>query len=249
MDVILGGEPGQSFDAIISRAKLGGDDWRGRVERLSMVSSIPGVRMFDPVQVWTNTSSKFLTTQRLAQAGLPVPATCSVSTLDEVRAAAEKWDDIIIKPSYGYRSKGLARVRDFDAQTAEIEPLLATYGTMLCMPFYPTQYGEYRVHVAGETVPIAIMKLPAAGDWRNRGEFGSSFERIDPPAELRELALRAARAMGLTLTSLDIMPTDDGYVILELNSIPGFLGYYGEQPHMATMNGVYDWVEKRLAED
>lgn len=244
MDVLLAGQPAASFDAIISRAKLYGEDWRDRVERLTMVSEVPGLRMFDPVEVWTSTYSKFLMLQRLARAGVPVPPCRSATTLDEVGAAFDEWQDVIIKPSYGYRSKGVERITDLTAQKDLVEDLLGDWGTMLCQPFYPTQFGEYRITVAGDTVPLCMLKLPPLGEWRHRTSQGASVERIEPPQELLDIALRAARAMGLTLSSLDVLPTENGYVVLEINCIPGFLHMYGEQTHRAILDGVYDWVER-----
>jgi ribosomal protein S6--L-glutamate ligase len=254
MDVVLGGHPGSSFDAIISRAKLFGDDWRDRgldwrdrVERLTMVSEIPGLHMFDSAEVWQQAYSKFLTMQKLAQAGLPVPPCRSATTPSEVELACQEWEDVIIKPSYGYRGKGVTRITDFSAQEAEIQDRLDEYGTMVCIPYYPTQWGEYRVMVAGEAVPEVSLKLPAVGQWRPHVSLGGSFERIDPPPGLAELALRAARVMGLTMTGLDILPTGNGFVILEANSVTGGLNVFGEETHRAIMDGVYDWVEKRVA--
>lgn len=254
MEVMLGKHSSRSFDAIISRAKLFGDDWRDRgldwrdrVERLTMVSETPGLHMFDPAEVWQCSYSKFLTMRKLALAGLPVPPCRSATTPSDVEIACHEWDDVIIKPSYGYRGKGVTRITDFSGQKSEIQDLLDEHGTLVCVPYYSTQWGEYRVIVAGETVPEVSLKLPAAGQWRPHVKLGGSFELIDPPPGLEELALRAARVMGLTLTGLDILPAADGFVILEANPVTGGLSVFGEEIHHAILDGVYDWVEKRAA--
>lgn len=41
------------------------------------------------------------------------------------------------------------------------------------------------------------------------------------------------------------MATDDGYVILEVNPVPGGLGVFGEEARRETLAGIYDWVEKQ----
>lgn len=253
VEVLLGGEPAESFDAVVSRANLYGewrsglyDGWPDRVERLSMVSNVPGLSVFDPVDVWFTGYSKFLTAQRLSAAGLPVPPTRSATAPSEVAAAYAAWGTTIVKPSFGLRAIDVERVTDPAAQDGMIADLLARYGTLLCTPFYPTQYGEYRITVAGEAAPISMLKLPAAGAWRVKTLEGASFEPVDPPAELLDLALRAARAMGMTLAGLDILPTDDGYVILEVNPVAGFLNIFGEGPRQQTFAAVYDWVEKHV---
>ncbi len=225
-EVLLAGDPAASFDAIISRANLYGD-WRGnrnegwpdRMERLTMLSNVPELSIFDPVDAWFTGYSKFLNAQRLAAAGLPIPLTRSATTLTEVAAAVEEWGIAIVKPSFGLRGIDVERITDMQAQSDTVRELLAAYGTLVCQAYHPTEYGEYRITVAGEVAPISMLKLPAAGSWRCKTLEGASFERFDPPADLMELAFRATRAMGLTLAGLDILPTKDGYVILEVNPI------------------------------
>jgi ribosomal protein S6--L-glutamate ligase len=251
--VLLGGEPAESFDAVICRANLYGDwhtrpftGWEERLERLESVSAVLGDRMFDPADVWFAGYSKFLTAQKLAAAGLPAPPTRSAGSMADVAAAVAHWGPTVVKPSFGLRAMDVERVTDpaDPAAVAMVERLLGSYGTLLCTPYYPTEYGEFRLTVAGEAMPIDMLKLPGYGSWRVKTLEGASFERLDAPAELADLALRAARAMGMTLAGLDILPTPDGYVILEVNPVAGFLNIFGDGPRQETYAGVYDWVEK-----
>jgi glutathione synthase/RimK-type ligase-like ATP-grasp enzyme len=251
--VLLGGEPAESFDAVICRANLYGDwhtrpftGWEERLERLQSVSAVLGGRMFDPADVWFAGYSKFLTAQRLAAAGIPVPPTRSARSLADVAAAVAEWGPTVVKPSFGLRAMDVERVNDpaDPADAAVVERLLGSYGALLCMPFYPTEFGEFRLTVAGEARPIDMLKLPAYGSWRVKTLEGASFERLDTPPELADLAVRAARAMGMTLAGLDILPTRDGYVVLEVNPVAGFLNIFGEGPRQEVFAAVYDWVEK-----
>jgi ribosomal protein S6--L-glutamate ligase len=251
--VLLGGEPASSFDAVICRANLYGDwhhrpftGWEERLERLQSVSAVLGPRMFDPADVWFAGYSKFLTAQKLAAAGLPAPPTRSATSMADVAAAVGEWGPTVVKPSFGLRAMDVERVTDpADPAAVElVERLLGSYGALLCTPYYPTEYGEFRITVAGEAHPIDMLKLPAYGSWRVKTLEGASFERLDTPPELADLALRAARAMGMTLAGLDILPTGDGYVVLEVNPVAGFLNIFGEGPRWEVYAGVYDWIEK-----
>jgi len=251
VEVLLAGDPARSFDAIISRANLYGewrtnryDGWPDRMERLKMLSNVPGLAMFDPADVWFTGYSKFLSAARLAAAGLPVPMIRSATTIDEVATAVDEWGAIVVKPSFGLRGIDVERVTDLAAQGDTVREFLARYGTLVCQPFHPTQYGEYRITVAGDVAPLVLLKLPPVGSWRVKTMEGASFERFDPPADLLDLAFRATRVMGLTLAGLDILPTDDGYVILEVNPNPGSLDMLGERTRREVLVGVYDWVEK-----
>ncbi|BCJ27222.1 ATP-grasp domain-containing protein [Actinocatenispora sera] len=246
-----------SYDAVISRANLIGDVWqddlaatagvfRDRTERLTMIGDVLGPRLFDPVDDWLCAESKFLMAQRLAAGGFPVPPFRSVSTVEDVAAALADWDDIILKPSYGLRGIDVERVTDLDADRSIVDSQLSRYGTVICQPFYPTQYGELRITVCGEVTPINMLKLPAAGSWRCKTLEGASWERFDAPDDLIDLAVRATRHQGLTWAGLDILPTADGYRILEVNTVPGFLTIFGDGPAAEGHAGVFDWIEKQI---
>ena len=205
-----------------------------------------GPRMFDPAEVWFAGYSKFLTAQKLAAAGLPAPPTRSATSMADVAAAVAEWGPTVVKPSFGLRAMDVERVTDpaDPAAVQLVERLLGSYGALLCTPYYPTEFGEFRITVAGEAHPIDMLKLPAYGSWRVKTLEGASFERLDTPPELAELALRATRAMGMTLAGLDILPTPDGYVVLEVNPVAGFLNIFGAGPQWEVYAGVYDWIEK-----
>ncbi|GAA3516499.1 ATP-grasp domain-containing protein [Actinocatenispora rupis] len=256
--VLLGGVDANRYDAVISRANLLGAGWkealprtagawRSRAERLSMVSAALGPRMFDPAEVWFRGCSKFLMAQSLAAGGFPVPPFRSASTVDDVSAALTEWGDVVVKPSYGLQGIDVERVTDLPAQRDLVHDLLVRYGTLICQPFHPTQYGEYRITVAGETTPINMLKLPPADTWRCKTTQGASFERFDAPDDLIDLAVRAARHMGATYAGLDILPTSDGYTILEVNPVPGFLGMFGEPSRSEGYAGIFDWIDTQLA--
>ncbi|WP_237318995.1 RimK family alpha-L-glutamate ligase [Streptomyces sp. JJ36] len=245
--VLVKGEPAESFDALINRSRVFGEGSQERVERLGMLSNVPGLRLFDPLDAWLTSCSKFRTAQALTAAGLPTPPVRSVSSLTEVEAACAEWGEVILKPSHGFAGTDVERIADFGAEKDLAEELLRRTPTLLCQPFYPTSGGEFRITVAGDATPINILKLPRPGTWRCKTLEGASFERLDAPAELTGLAVRAARAVGLSLAGLDILPHAGGYVVLEVNEVPGFLGILGAEQHRQVLDGVYTWVEKHTA--
>lgn len=249
VDVTIAGEPARAFDAFINRSRGFGPDGQERMERMRMLDNVPGVRLFSPADRCQIVNSKFLTAQRLAQVGLPTPPVRSVTSLPEVEAACAEWGDVILKPSYGYGGADVERIADFGADKHIAEKLLAQEPTLVCQPFYPTEGGEYRITVAGDVTPMNILKLPLPGTWRCKTMEGASFERFDAPDDLLDLSVRATRALGLTLAGIDILPHDGGYLILEVNEVPGFLSIMGSVEHRKILDGVYDWVEREVAQD
>jgi ribosomal protein S6--L-glutamate ligase len=254
LEVFLGAEPASRFDAVLSRANLYGewregdrlyDGWPDRLERLAMLGSVPGLAVFDPVDVWFRGYSKFLTAQCLSAAGLPAPPTRSARTVADVAAAVADWDVAVIKPSFGLRAMDVERIGDAEGQAEVITGMLSRYQTLVCTPFYPTQWGEYRVVVAGDSAPLTMLKLPAAGAWRVKTLEGASFERVEPPADLIELAIASARTMELTLAGLDVLPTAEGWVVLEVNPVAGFFDIFGKDLQREIHDATFAWVEER----
>jgi ribosomal protein S6--L-glutamate ligase len=246
-DVLLAGVPARSYDAVISRANLYGDDWQDRVERLTILSNVPGVRMFDPAEAWVSGYSKLQCAQRLAECGLPALPTRSATSMADIELACQEWGTIIVKPSFQFSGTDVERITDPAADRDLLLDLLSRYSTLACVPYWPTEYGEYRLTVAGDTSCVTTFKLPPVGVWRCKTKEGATFERVDAPPELVDIAFRATRALGLTLAGVDALPTDDGYAVLEVNPVPGYLDMLGEEARQETLTAIYDWVEKQLA--
>ncbi len=246
-DLLLAGAPARSFDAVISRANLYGDDWQDRVERLTILSNVPGVRVFDPAEAWVAGYSKLQCAQRLAACGLPALPTRSATSMADIELACQEWGTIIVKPSFQFSGTDVERITDPAADRDLLLDLLSRYSTLACVPYWPTEYGEYRLTVAGDTSCVTTFKLPPVGVWRCKTKEGATFERVDAPPELVDIAFRATRAMGLTLAGVDALPTDDGYAVLEVNPVPGYLDMLGEEARQETLTAMYDWVEKQLA--
>lgn len=243
-DVLLGGEEADSFDAVLSRARLYGDDWRERAEKLELVSSVQGLPVFDPCDIYVMGHSKFLMAQRLAAAGLPVPPIRTATCLDDVAQACEEWGKTILKPSFGYGGTDVERICDPQTDAEVAQTLIDRYGILVCQPWWPTKYGEFRLTIGGHATCEAMFKLPPVGSWKCKTMEGATFERIDPPADLAEIAFRAAEVLDFTLAGVDLLPTPDGYVILEVNPLPGLLNMLGDVSRHSLLMAVYDWIEQ-----
>jgi glutathione synthase/RimK-type ligase-like ATP-grasp enzyme len=74
-----------------------------------------------------------------------------------------------------------------------------------------------RVIVAGGSVVGAVRRIAAAGEWRTNVALGARRLRTVPPPEACSLALAAAEVIGGDLVGIDLLPTADGYVVIEAN--------------------------------
>lgn len=223
LDVLLYGERAEELDVIVSRVYLRRDRWQANTEKLFLLSNLEGVPMIDPAALFLRAKSKLLMMQMLNQAGLPVPPTTLCRSLEEIQHIQSIYGKIVLKPSYGYGGNDIERVtNDLDENKERIQELLACYHALLVQPFLPHPQGDMRVTVVGDEIGFSFRRIPQAGAWKANITQGALPAPYEPTEPVRELALKAARVMGITIAGLDIIEYEGDYVIMEINTVPGW---------------------------
>ena len=163
---------------------------------------------------------KYLSLAALARAGLRVPRTVVVQDAEAARAAfAALGSSCVAKPIFGSRGRGIALVSTATAAAAAV----SAGGLGYLQEFLPHAGWDVRVLVIGDQT-FAMRRIAAAGEWRTNISLGGRPEAFAPPTGWLELARRAAAAVGADVAGVDILPTDDGPVVLEVNAVPGWQG-------------------------
>lgn len=238
VQVLIGGEPADAFDLVLSRAQIRATHTQLDYERYALLCGVPGLTVIDPADTYLAAESKFLGLQRMASVGLPIAPTRSCCTLEEVRQAFDNWGQIVLKPSFGLGGVDVERVLDLDAERATVEKLLAAYGVLVCQPYYPHPEGDVRVTVVGELTPLVVSRVPGSASWKSNVNMGASARRIVPDPELLERSKQAARVMGVTIAGLDFLPTPSGYRIVEFNNTPSW-DFAEESDRRALTQSIY----------
>lgn len=185
-----------------------------------------GVRVLNAPSALLTAHDKLLTARALSRAGLPHPRTRLVLADEAVRTDGP----VVVKPRFG--SWG----RDVILCGSELE-LARTLETLGDRPWFVAQGAlvqdlvppcgfDLRVVVAGGTVVGAIQRRAAPGEWRTNVALGGTRKPVAPPAEARRLAVAAAAAAGADLVGVDLLPTEGGWVVLELNGAVDFTRAY-----------------------
>ena len=78
--------------------------------------------------------------------------------------------------------------------------------------------------MVGEKVVAAMMRKGKEGDFRSNLHRGGSAQAIKITTEERSTALRSANAMGLNVCGVDMLRSNNGPVVMEVNSSPGLEG-------------------------
>jgi ribosomal protein S6--L-glutamate ligase len=171
-----------------------------------------GARLLNPYLSCIATQNKIVAARVLRAAGVPIPrcwVTGDLALLEPV--VAER--PLIIKPYMGHRGAGIHVVRD----VYELAAVPTPAGPVLVQEHVEGSGEDLKVYVVGEEV-FAVRKPFSA----------SSFTRAGRPcevaSEVRDIALRCGRAMGLGLYGIDLIESEQGPVVVDLNYFPGYKG-------------------------
>jgi RimK family alpha-L-glutamate ligase len=170
-----------------------------------------------------------LTTARLfARAGVPHPRTALV--LPGQVPDPDFGAPYVVKPRFGSWGKDVVRCDSRRAlrrtiSTLERLPWFRSQGALV-QELIPNAGIDLRLVVAGGIVVGAVSRLSAPGEWRTNVALGGRRAPVVPPRKARELAVRAAEATGGELVGVDLLPTADGYVVLEVNGCVDFAHEY-----------------------
>lgn len=166
---------------------------------------------------------KFLTSARLAAAGLPVPPT---AVCQDAEAALEAFralgGDVVVKPIFGSEGRGLVRLGDPELAWRTFRTLERLQSVLYVQKFIAHPGWDLRVFVVGGRV-LTAMRRHARQDWRTNVAQGGRGEAVRLQADEEKLALAAAAAVDAPLAGVDLLrgPEDRCYV-LEVNAVPGW---------------------------
>jgi len=186
-----------------------------------------GVEVLNPPRVLAAAHDKLLTARALRLAGLPHPRTWLIA--EGLPSPAPELP-LVLKPRFGSwgRDVVLCRTRDeLDEALARVayRGWFREHGA-LAQELVPPQGWDLRIVVAGGRVVGSARRIAAPGEWRTNVALGGRAEPVAPPPLARTLALAAAQAIRADLVGVDLLPTQNGYVVVEVNGAVDFRPWY-----------------------
>lgn len=182
-----------------------------------------GFRVMNPAAILLACHDKLRTARRLAAAALPHPRFAHVRSGGQLLGLAYP---MVVKARFGSWGKDVVRCES----PHELVRCLAQLGTRpwfrrhgaLVQELVPPLGYDLRVIVAGGRAVGAIERVAAPGEWRTNISLGGSKRRAVPSPEASALAVAAAEAIGADLVGVDLLPTETGHVVIELNGAVEF---------------------------
>jgi RimK family alpha-L-glutamate ligase len=166
---------------------------------------------------------KLGTARALRAAGIPHPRTAHVESR---RASLELDPPLVLKPRFGSWGRDVFLCEDeADVRRRLREVRQRTWFRRhgaLIQEVVPPRHHDLRLVVAGGRVVGAARRVAAEGEWRTNVSLGGRLEPARPTDAESTLAIAAARAIGIDLAGVDLLPVDGGQVVLELNGAVDF---------------------------
>ncbi len=191
------------------------------------------VRQFEMQGVYTTASSiainrsrdKLRTMQILARADVDIPKTVfarETSDLDNVVEQAGG-APLIIKVARGTHGNGVVLAETKKAAQAVMQAFYVEGVNFLVQEFVKESAGtDIRAFVVGGRVVASMKRQSLDDDFRSNIHQGGQGTPVKLTDEERKTALRAAKAMGLSICGVDMMRSERGPLVLEVNPSPGF---------------------------
>jgi ribosomal protein S6--L-glutamate ligase len=169
---------------------------------------------------------KAATAERLAQAGVAqVPTHICPDAKSRVLEIADMVGfPSVLKRTHGAQGRWVRRAYDPAGLSAAFDELMVEGpGALLLQPLVEETLGtSVRVIVTGGKLLAAAQRTALDGEWRSNIAGGASQTPVDLDAAEEEMVLASARALGLLHAGVDLLRTDAGSRVLEVNSCPDF---------------------------
>lgn len=187
-----------------------------RLQRLGMAIVNPPVAIERAVD-------KFHTIALLEENRIPVPRTVATESPEAaLKAFNELGGDVVVKPIFGSRGIGSTRISDPEVATRVFRALSFHHMVLYVQEFVRHGVSDVRAFVVGDRV-VAAMRRVAEG-WKTNVSLGAKPAPLKLDEGLERLAVRASSVIGCKVAGVDILESEGGPVVVELNSQPGWRG-------------------------
>lgn len=218
------GEDLMNFDAVIPRIGASITFYGTAVVRQF---EMMGVYSVNESVALSRSRDKLRSVQLLSRKGIGLPVTGFAHAPDDVRDLIKMVGGapVVIKLLEGTQGIGVVLAETQKAAESVIEAFMGLSANILVQEFIKEAGGaDIRCLVVGGKVVAAMKRQAAAGEFRSNLHRGGSAEVVRITPEERSMATRAASVMGLNVAGVDLLRSNHGAVVMEVNSSPGLEG-------------------------
>ncbi|MEM6837464.1 MAG: 30S ribosomal protein S6--L-glutamate ligase [Cyanobacteria bacterium P01_C01_bin.120] len=243
--VLYQGMPIDDADAIIPRIGASNTFYGTAVVRQF---EIMNVFTPNPSQAITRSRDKLSSLQLLARRGIGLPVTGFAHSTQDIDGLIDLVGGapLVIKLLEGTQGIGVVLAETYQAAKSVIEAFRGLDANILVQEYIKEAKGaDIRCFVVGEKVIASMKRQGADGEFRSNLHRGGSAAKAKLTPEERSTAVRAAKAMGLRIAGVDMLRSNHGPVVMEVNSSPGLEGIE-KYTNIDVAERIITYIEKSL---
>ena len=218
------GESIEGLDAIIPRIGASVSFYGTAVVRQFEMMGVYSVN--ESVAI-TRSRDKLRALQLLSRKGIGMPVTGFANSPDDTEDLLRfvNGAPVVIKLLEGTQGVGVVLAETNKAAESVIEAFRGLNADFMVQEFIKEAGGsDIRCFVVGDKVVASMKRTGKEGEFRSNLHRGGSAEVIKITPEERSTAVRSARVMGLNVAGVDLLRSNHGPVVMEVNSSPGLEG-------------------------
>jgi ribosomal protein S6--L-glutamate ligase len=186
-----------------------------------------GVFTLNDSQAISRSRDKLRSLQLLSRAGVDLPTTSFAHSTQDIDGLLEVvgGPPVVVKLLEGTQGLGVVLAETRKAADSVISAFRQLDANILVQEYVKEARGaDVRAFVVGGKVVAAMKRQGPPGEFRSNLHRGGHAEVIKLSANERATAVRAAKTMGLNVAGVDLIQSDVGPMVLEVNSSPGLEG-------------------------
>ncbi len=215
------------------------------------------LRQFEMMGVYTVNESvaisrsrdKLRSMQLLSRKCIGMPVTGFASKPDDVKDLLDMVGGapVVIKLLEGTQGIGVVLAETRKAAESVIEAFMGLKANIMVQEYIKEAGGaDIRCFVIGDKVIAAMKRQGAEGEFRSNLHRGGSAALVKITPEERKTAVAAAKIMGLSVAGVDLLRSERGQLVMEVNSSPGLEGI--EKATGKDIAGmIIDYIEKHAS--
>ena len=193
------------------------------------------IRHFESIDVYTvlraeallRARDKLSCLQLLASKGVKVPKTVYISSPHDLDSMSELIEEFpkIIKLLSGTHGLGVIKADDKSAMKATLELISGLKQKSIMQEFIAESSGmDIRALVVDNRVVASMKRQAQEGEFRSNLHRGGFGEKVILSEEEESTAIAAAKYMGLKVAGVDMLRSEEGPLVIEVNASPGLEG-------------------------
>lgn len=219
-----GGAPLPYFDAVIPR--IGASNTYYGTAVLRHMETMGMYTLNESIAI-SRSRDKLRSLQLLARKGIPMPLTSFAQSPDDTEDLVRMVGGapVVIKLLEGTQGKGVILADSHQSAVSIINAFKEMRAKILVQEFIEESRGmDIRCFVVGEKIVAAVKRQAKDGEFRANVHQGGTAVKVKLSPQERTIAIRAAKTMGLKVAGVDLIRSNHGPLVLEINSSPGLEG-------------------------